>query len=116
MRAVEFNWLTKVDDIDYDRDNNIVRFSLSLAYESAYVDVQVTPTKQLREEIQNGRNPQYTDYVNVAQLNPTDICIVGDYDQVHAISGMPFQLTAYQFNDVNTFLYEHIMENQLWAI
>ena len=114
MRAVEFNWLTKVDDIEYDKENNIVRFCLSL--EDAYVDAQVTPTQFRNIEVMIDSNPQNAIGANIAQLNPTDICIVGDYDQVHAISGMPFTLTAYQFNDLNTFLYEHIEENKKWLI
>lgn len=111
MRAVEFNWLTKVDDIEYDKANNIVRFSLSLGDE--YVDAQVTPTCSTGIDIVS-----LNDYipVRIPQLNPTDICIVGAYDQVHAISGMPFTLTAYQFHDLNTFLYEHIEETKKWLI
>lgn len=114
MRAVEFNWLTKVDDIEYDKANNIVRFCLSL--EDAYVDVQVTPTSFDSIEVMVDSNPQNAIEAKIAQLNPTDVCIVGDYDQVHAISGMPFTLTAYQFNDLNTFLYEHIEENKKWLM
>ena len=113
MRAVEFNWLTKVDDVEYNRADNIVCFCLSLA--DSYVDVQVTPTAKRSVEIITDSNPQNAIEVFYPQLNPNDVCIVGDYDQVHAISGMPFTLTAYQFNDLNNFLYEHIEENRKWV-
>lgn len=113
MRAVEFNWLTTINDVQYDQYNNIVSFSLERG--NAYITAQATPTSFQNIDVMIDSNPQNAIGANIAQLNPTDICIVGDYAQVHAISGMPFTLTAYQFNDLNTFLYEHIEENRKWV-
>lgn len=112
MRAVEFNWLTTVDDIEYDQYNNIVSFSLE--HGDSYITAQVTPSSSDSIEVMVDSDQQNAIPAKIAQLNPTDVCIVGDYDQVHAISGMPFTLTAYQFNDLNTFLYEHIKETEKW--
>ena len=114
MRAVEFNWLTKVDYIEYDQDNNVVSFVLERG--DAYVSAHVTPTSFDTIEVMVDSNPQNAIEAKIAQLKPTDICIVSEYDQVHAISGMPFTLTAYQFNDLNTLLYEHIKETEEWLI
>ena len=114
MRAVEFNWLTTVSDVQYDKHNNIVSFILELG--DSYVIAHATPTSFQNIDVMIDSNPQNAIGANIAQLNPTDICIVGEYAQVHAISGMPFTLTAYQFNDLNTFLYEYIEENRKWVI
>lgn len=114
MRAVEFNWLTKVDDVEYDRANNVVKFCISVS--DSYVDAVVTPTSFQNIDLMIDDNPQNAVNVKIAQLSNNDVCFVSEYDQVHAISGMPFMLTAYQFNDLNTFLYEHIEENRKWAI
>ena len=114
MRAVEFNWLTTVSDVEYDQSNNVVSFNLE--HGDAYITAHATPTQFRSIEVMIDSNPQNAVGANIAQLNPTDICIIGDYDQVHAISGMPFTLTAYQFNDLNTFLYEHIEETKKWLI
>lgn len=112
MRAVEFNWLKTVDVIEYDQYNNVVSFSLE--HGDSYITALVTPTSFDSIEVMVDSNPQNALPAKIAQLNPTDVCIVRDYDQVRAISGMPFTLTAYQFNDLNTFLHEHIRETEKW--
>lgn len=113
MRSVEFNWLTIVNDVEYDKQNNIVKFTISNS--ESYVDAFVTPTRYSDVDLIDG---SIENAVNgkIAQLSNEDVCIVADYDQVNAINGMPFGLTAYQFNDLNSFLYDHILETNKWAI
>ena len=112
MRAVEFNWLTTVDVIEYDEYNNVVSFSLE--HGDSYITALVTPTSSDSIEVMVDSNPQNAIPAKIAQLNPTDVCIVGDYDKVHAISGMPFSLTGQQLYELNLYLYEHIKETEKW--
>lgn len=112
MRAVEFNWLTTVDVIEYDQDNNVVSFVLERG--DAYVSAHVTPTSFDTIEVMVDSNPQNAIEAKIAQLKPTDICIVSEYDEVHAISGMPFSLTGQQLYELNLYLYEHIEETEKW--
>ena len=115
MRAVEFNWLTKVDNLEYDKKNNVLSFSLEL--EDSYVVGYVTPSHTKMIDVAVDSNPQNDIELPILLVDCDDVCFVGqDYDQVHAISGMPFKLTAYQLNDLNTYFEEYLVENKIWAI
>ena len=114
MRAVEFNWLTRVDNLEYDNNNNVLSFSLEL--DDSYVVGYVTPSKIKLVELMVDMNVQNNMDFPIRLVDCNDVCIVGEYNQVHAISGMPFKLTAYQFNDLNTYFEEYLLENKIWAI
>lgn len=115
MRAVEFNWLTKVDNLEYDKKNNVLGFSLEIG--DSYVVGYVTPSRTKMIGVAVDSNPQNDIELPILLVDCDDVCFVGqDYDQVHAISGMPFKLTAYQFNDLNTYFEEYLVENKIWAI
>lgn len=115
MRAVEFNWLTKVDNLEYDKKNNVLSFSLELG--DSYVVGYVTPSHTEMIAVAVDMNPQNDIELPILLVDCDDVCFVGqDYDQVHAISGMPFKLTAYQLNDLNTYFEEYLVENEIWAI
>ena len=115
MRAVEFNWLTNVDNLEYDKKSNVLSFSLELG--DSYVVGYVTPTREEKVPYAVDSNPQNDLEAPILLVDCNDVCFVGqDYDQVHAISCMPFKLTAYQLNDLNTDFEEYLVENKIWAI
>jgi hypothetical protein len=109
MRAATFDWLNTVDDLEIN--GSVLRFTLSSSNNYNELE-QITAEVQLGTktvEAYDSANPENGFDIEVPQVK-TRICTVYDMDNVHAIEGQPFELTADQHRFLNEYL-DEILEN-----
>ena len=105
MRAATFNWLNTVDDLEIN--GSVLRFTLSSTNnynELEQITAEVQPGTNTVEAYDSA-NPENGFDIEVPQVK-TRICTVYDMDNVHAIEGQPFELTADQYRFLNEYLDE----------
>ena len=116
MRAATFNWLNTVDDLEIN--GSVLRFTLSSTnnyneLEQITADVQLDSNTVEAHDSSNtveafdSANPENGFDIEVPQVK-TRICTVYDMDNVHAIEGQPFELTADQYRFLNEYLDEMV--------
>ena len=105
MRAATFNWLNTVGDLEIN--GSVLRFTLSSTNNYNELE-QITAEVQLGTntvESYDSANPENCFDIEVPQVK-TRICTVFDMDNVYAIEGQPFELTADQYRFLNEYLDE----------
>ena len=107
MRAATFNWLNTVDDLEIN--GSVLRFTLSS-----------TNNYNELEQITAEGSTRYKYSWSIRQLKPwkrfsilkfhklKHAFAVYDMDNVHAIEGQPFELTADQYRFLNEYLDEMV--------
>ena len=107
MRAATFNWLNTVGNLEIK--GSVLRFTLSSTNNYNELE-QITADVQLDTntvEAFDSANPENGFDIEVPQVK-TRICTVYDWDNVHAIEGQPFELTAEQHRFLNEYLDEMV--------
>lgn len=103
MKAVKFDWLNQID-IDLGKATLFV--DLKNGEESINAWTNEIESKMVSREVNKTIDPQNSEdiEVEVKQLKQDAVFFVEDWDNVHAVDGMPFKLTSSQFNTVNSYL------------
>lgn len=109
MRAVNFDFLSSVSVVENNEDSILVELSSTVNQEPCSIiaecpvlnNVEMIDT-MIDFDPQNAVPIPY----NVQSVKEDTVLTVVDFDNIHAIEGMPFRLTPQQVIDLNNILYD----------
>lgn len=108
MNAVKFDFLKDVEIIGVDKSLTGIGSQVEIKlhntmhriepeYITAFVDLDV---KEIERYVVNGNDVK----VPCFYIDADAVCLIDDFDNVHACQDMPFKLTGHQLHTINSYL------------